>query len=129
LEQNREVFAIPHRIDAPQGQGCNVLIQQAGAKLVTRLDDILTELGIRVETEPSAQQAVLPLKVVGQQWKSAGLQGQALAICQGVSEGLSAVDTLSETLGLPVSQLLPQLLELELTGLLKNLPGKRVELL
>ncbi len=44
-EYNREVFVIPGRIDMPQAQGCHELIQKGGAKLVTRLEDILDELG------------------------------------------------------------------------------------
>jgi len=42
LEQGREVFALPGKIDAFNSLGTNALIQQ-GAKLVTDLDDILEE--------------------------------------------------------------------------------------
>ena len=42
LEQDRDVFAVPHAIDAPMGEGTNRLIQQ-GAKLVTCGRDILEE--------------------------------------------------------------------------------------
>ncbi len=45
LDYNREVFAVPGRIDAPVSIGANKLIQQ-GAKLVMSADDILTELGM-----------------------------------------------------------------------------------
>ncbi|MFD1440717.1 DNA-processing protein DprA [Lacticaseibacillus hegangensis] len=43
LQNNREVFALPNRIDAPIGEGSNMLIQ-AGAKLVTTGQDIADEL-------------------------------------------------------------------------------------
>lgn len=44
-EYNREVFALPGRVDTQQAEGTNDLIRRGGAKLVTRLDDILDELG------------------------------------------------------------------------------------
>ena len=48
LEQNRDIFAIPGRIDSPLSQGTNYLIQQ-GAKLITSSKDILDEYGIKLK--------------------------------------------------------------------------------
>jgi DNA processing protein len=45
LDQNRDVLTIPGRIDSPQSQGCNFLIQQ-GAKLISGAGDVLSEYGI-----------------------------------------------------------------------------------
>jgi len=42
-EQDREVFAIPGSIHAPQAKGCHLLIKQ-GAKLVDAVQDILDDL-------------------------------------------------------------------------------------
>ncbi|MBE6380200.1 MAG: DNA-protecting protein DprA [Lentisphaerae bacterium] len=43
LEQNRLVCALPGRVDEPQAAGCNMLIRDCGAKLVTNFQDVLSE--------------------------------------------------------------------------------------
>jgi DNA processing protein len=50
LEQNRDIFALPGRIDSPISQGTNYLIQQ-GAKLIACSKDILDEYGIELAKE------------------------------------------------------------------------------
>ena len=47
LEQGREVFALPGRIDSAGSMGTNELLKQ-GAKIVTCCDDILEELNFKI---------------------------------------------------------------------------------
>ncbi|WP_409253688.1 DNA-processing protein DprA [Bacillus sp. SCS-153A] len=42
LNEGRDVYALPGRLDSPLSEGCNHLIQQ-GAKLITTSDDIISE--------------------------------------------------------------------------------------
>jgi DNA processing protein len=53
-EQNRELFAVPGRIDCPMAAGPNRLIRD-GAKLVESIDDILEELGPLVQGVTATQ--------------------------------------------------------------------------
>ena len=58
LQQNREVFALPGRVDSQASAGTNRLISRQHAKLISRADEILEELRFgRVKS----QQPLLPL--------------------------------------------------------------------
>ena len=72
LEQDRDIFAVPHAIDAPMGEGTNRLIQQ-GAKLVSCGRDILEEYWGRF---PRKLAASAPLTPEAAQARLAGLEGQ-----------------------------------------------------
>jgi DNA processing protein len=61
LEQNRDIFAIPGRIDAPVSKGANYLIQK-GAKLITSSSDVLEEFGIFPEKPDKSQTLKLSKK-------------------------------------------------------------------
>ena len=45
MEQGREVYALPGRINDPLSQGCNSLIQQ-GAGIITSVEDFLKEISL-----------------------------------------------------------------------------------
>ncbi len=56
LDYDREVFAVPGPIDAPQSEGANLMLQQGLAKLVLSAADVLVEL-----PRPQTGQAPLPM--------------------------------------------------------------------
>ncbi len=59
LEQGREVFAVPGNISGKGSAGPNALIQQ-GAKLVSDVDDILSELNLTMISQHVEAQAIIP---------------------------------------------------------------------
>lgn len=60
LEQNREVFAFPGRATDRNSAGCNKLIRDGRAKLVTSTDDILAELDLTVAVQQLEIKTVIP---------------------------------------------------------------------
>ena len=106
-EQGREVFAIPGSIHSPMSRGCHKLIKQ-GAKLVETAEDVLEELG--AIAEPQALEKP----------PEAGAEHPILSA---LGHGPCSLDELAERTGLSADQLLPELLALELEGLVATLPG------
>ncbi len=59
LDYNRDIFAVPHLVTAPEGAGCNNLIKM-GATLVTSASDVLDELNIEQITQSVEAPRVMP---------------------------------------------------------------------
>jgi DNA processing protein len=115
LDQDREVFALPGRADNPKSAGCHLLIQK-GAKLVTKVEDILAELSPPYALHSGQQMDILSAPQLTQSERD---------ILDFLKEEPVQVDRIAEELHAEVSELLSLLLQLEMKGLVKQAAGKR----
>jgi DNA processing protein len=116
LDQGREVFAVPHEISKKNGEGGNALIKRSNAKLISSIDDILSELQI--------SGYIGQVSKAEPKWLQATLTEEEALICKHLGEDAVQIDTLAEHLGKAGHFLLGPLLQLELKGMIKALPGK-----
>lgn len=117
---NRDVFAVPGRVTDNQSQGCNNLIKTQRAHLLTSVADLVYILNWKLEEEkkkPIQKQLFVELtdeeKTVFNYLKS---------------EEKAQLDELAIKCEMPIFKATSLLLNLELKGLVKPLPGKIFEL-
>lgn len=111
-DQNREVFAVPGRINDKNSYGTNHLIQK-GAKLVTDIDSILEEIENRRRYYHQEKQLKLDLNLTKNEKQIVDLL-----------EDTMHVDDIAEKLNKNISEVLSTLLTMELKGLIRQFPGK-----
>ena len=120
LDQNREVFAVPHPVDSASGTGCNYLIKN-GAKLVQTVDDIIEELPLEENIQHSLPNDKL-IKTLS--WRELELDELSKKICEQLEESEYQIDALSDKLNISTSQLLVTMLSLEMKQIVTQKAGK-----
>lgn len=123
MEFGREVFAVPGNVTQETSFGPHQLIKM-GARLVTGWEDVVEELPTPVRAE------LMPVESATHEERAA-LVEQDLSPTERPLYGLLSmdesrhVDELVETSGLTSSEVLAALFDLELRGVVRQLPGKQ----
>jgi len=116
LEQGREVFALPARIDSPNSSGTNALIKQ-GAKLVDCVEDIIEEFDFGGVERPK-EERVRGVSGPGVSDKEEVLRGL-------LSAGPLALDEIIEKINMGIGDISVILLKLQIKKIIRQLPGER----
>ncbi|PIE59449.1 MAG: DNA-protecting protein DprA [Desulfobulbus propionicus] len=117
LDQGRDLFAVPGRIDSPKSYGCHRLIQQ-GALLVQSVEDVLETLSLKkarekTEKDPLAEDS----------WFSDSEQ----KVLSTLDAYPVDIDTISRVSGIAASEIHGVLLQLELKGRIRQVAGQQYE--
>lgn len=116
-DQGREVFAVPGRIGDAMSEGPNGMISRGEAKPVFSPEDILSEfscLHVPADIKPEANVVLL-----------SSLNADQRAICRLLKSGEMSFDELCDALTLPIGMMNASLTELQFSGILQALPGRR----
>jgi len=119
LEQGREVFALPGKVDSLNSFGTNGLIKQ-GAKLVSCVDDIIEELNLNIDSEPKMIE-----ENENRDNKSPDLSVDEYALYNSINREPVRLDELLEKTHLASSRVIELLLRLQVKRLIKQLPGQQ----
>ncbi|PIS27104.1 MAG: DNA-protecting protein DprA [Candidatus Marinimicrobia bacterium CG08_land_8_20_14_0_20_45_22] len=113
LDQNREVFAVPGRITDEKSIGTNRLIQR-GAKLVTNIDDVLSEIESIRKFSTAPKQMEMHFF----------LEGEEKRVYESLTSEPMHIDAISEKIGKLSYEALTTLLALEIKGAVRQVAGK-----
>jgi len=127
LENNREVMAVPGKIDSPLSKGTHQLLKQ-GAKLIESVEDVMEGLGyigeqledhVSTAAEKAAQSVETPLFDI----KALKLSGPEKTIYECLNKEPSHIEEIIADTDLAAGSVNAGLVSLRLKGLIKQLPG------
>ena len=119
---NREVFAVPGRATDIQSKGCNNLIKSQQAHILTSPADLIYMLGWELEEKSivKPQQTKLFVELT---------EGEKQVYRYLKDRGKKSLDTIALECHIPTFKIATHLLNMELKGVVKPLPGKLFQLI
>lgn len=118
-DYNRDVFALPGRLNDSQSEGCNNIIKNHKAALIQSVKDIEYIMGWEAEKKIKPVQRQLFVELTPEQKLIADIISKKDKI---------GIDELSLQAKFPMSKTTAMLLEMEFEGVVKTLPGKLYKL-
>ncbi|MCG6136111.1 MAG: DNA-processing protein DprA [Nostoc sp. LLA-1] len=120
-EFGRDVYALPGRIDDHPSQGCLKLLSQGASMILRELDELLKMLGAipqldAVETIPIPEKLSVP-----------NLSPELQQIIDAIACDILPFDLIVQHTGMNAGEVSSALLQLELMGLVSQLPGMRYQ--
>lgn len=113
LEQNREVFAVPGNIDSLSSSGSNRLIKD-GAKIALSPQEVLEEIGVEIKVQLNQEKIKERVHLSEEEYK----------IYEFIHDTPQHIDIISVRTKQSIAFLMGQMLNLELKGVIKQLPGQ-----
>ncbi|MBL7196515.1 MAG: DNA-protecting protein DprA [Candidatus Omnitrophica bacterium] len=123
LQQSREVFAVPGKMDSITSVGSHSLIKQ-GAKLISNTNDIIEELAIKLREFPDIKTKVCDQKDDIPKKQAMELDNNTKNVYEVLSKEPMHIDEIIISTKMKISQLSFILMKLQLKNMVKELPGK-----
>lgn len=115
---NREVFAVPGRPSDPQSKGCNMLIKSQQAQVLTSAADLVYMLNWQLEEKLKSVQKQLFVELEDEEELLYGFLKE---------NGKEQLDLIALNCKIPTFKAATLLLNMELKGVIRPLPGKLFE--
>jgi len=127
-EFKRDVYSLPNSPDNIKSRGCLRLIHD-GAEIIITEDELLTRLGAKIKVEQKTN-IVAEKKVQETAEKVTeipGLEPELMEVMEAIATEPTSFDVIVQKTGKEVGFISSSLLQLELLGLVSQLPGMRYQ--
>ena len=109
LEPGKDLFVTPCDINSEQGKGTNNLLKSMQGAMVLEPADVLEQMGIRSSD--------------GNKTEGVQLDFDSQAVYDCLADGQAHIEEIIARTGIPVADLVPVLLDMELAGIIDRLSG------
>ncbi|MBQ7191713.1 MAG: DNA-processing protein DprA [Paludibacteraceae bacterium] len=116
LDYSRNLFAFPGRVQDETSSGCNLLIRDQKAALITSANDLVRAMMWQANTEPVQTEIATLLEGMTDE------ESQIINLLQQNEDGVHVNNILAE-MSLNYSQLISTLTMMEMKGWVKSMPG------